>query len=412
MPPYCDKETGQCLCLPGVMGERCDSCLPSGTTGVLPYCMLCDECSAQWDVPLVILEIVVMDYANLTEELMPIPVPHTQHKKGPDLIDPIIDGLDNISLMLDDIEIGEALNDSIELYNYIGLLHNTTLVLISNAQALNESIHFENNSISLLLYDIESAAYELNDLQILLQNLTSETEAIMVANVSNLIGIINQSKQDAIGINATIENAIIPKLMESNETHGIYFAKEVVFLLLSNKTSEVLQNLEEKVFGYRDFMLEADSYICGREQDCAESIDLLCGGYGDGERCGGACGGVECASCGGEGCNDIMQLIEQTRNTSHFHFQQASVLHEVFTKRVENLTSLSNSSQIMLVNEIKGHIEETINIIDQLTTATQATTSSLEARLNDTRNNISQIEAAEAEVLALALPYTPEQVSS
>lgn len=44
----CDPQTGQCPCLPGITGMKCDRC-DRGTTGDLPNCVPCGECFDNWD---------------------------------------------------------------------------------------------------------------------------------------------------------------------------------------------------------------------------------------------------------------------------------------------------------------------------------------------------------------------------
>lgn len=44
----CDRRTGQCVCLTGISGYKCDRC-DRGTTGELPNCKPCGECFDNWD---------------------------------------------------------------------------------------------------------------------------------------------------------------------------------------------------------------------------------------------------------------------------------------------------------------------------------------------------------------------------
>lgn len=44
----CNKKDGSCICLPGVMGYRCDKCT-RGWRGEVPNCQPCGECFNNWD---------------------------------------------------------------------------------------------------------------------------------------------------------------------------------------------------------------------------------------------------------------------------------------------------------------------------------------------------------------------------
>ncbi|CAF0800708.1 unnamed protein product [Brachionus calyciflorus] len=44
----CDSTNGECKCLPGVVGKYCDTC-GHGTTGEAPFCKQCGECFDSWD---------------------------------------------------------------------------------------------------------------------------------------------------------------------------------------------------------------------------------------------------------------------------------------------------------------------------------------------------------------------------
>ena len=44
----CDRRTGQCVCLLGISGYKCDRC-DRGTTGELPNCVPCGDCFNNWD---------------------------------------------------------------------------------------------------------------------------------------------------------------------------------------------------------------------------------------------------------------------------------------------------------------------------------------------------------------------------
>lgn len=45
--PSCNRETGECLCRPGVTGIFCDECAP-GYDSAFPACKECHPCNALW----------------------------------------------------------------------------------------------------------------------------------------------------------------------------------------------------------------------------------------------------------------------------------------------------------------------------------------------------------------------------
>jgi laminin, beta 1 len=44
----CNKTNGECICLKGIVGTRCDECA-RGTRGKAPLCIKCGECFDNWD---------------------------------------------------------------------------------------------------------------------------------------------------------------------------------------------------------------------------------------------------------------------------------------------------------------------------------------------------------------------------
>ncbi len=45
----CDQATGNCVCMLGMGGAKCDQCA-RGFLGQMPFCSPCGECFDNWDL--------------------------------------------------------------------------------------------------------------------------------------------------------------------------------------------------------------------------------------------------------------------------------------------------------------------------------------------------------------------------
>ena len=411
MSPVCNKSTGVCSCREGVIGDKCNHCLATGTTGILPFCERCDECSIQWTEPIYLLGKNVSHYVAMTTSLNVTNVSYTEHPNGRVLIKPILNLLMEIETLLNGSKIEQLLRDvqdtHIDITNFIDVIRNALL----RASTIEQGLQITNRTANTQLMQLHQIISDFQTLLILLRNITRDADIIGLVDFSDYVNRINAAVNSSDESKEAVDVIVIPSLSESEDKLAIFATKEMQFLNISEDVVRLLSTLRNYTRYYQNLVIEADQKLCGKVIPAMS--DSLCGCYSNNERCKGDCGGIGCKICGGDGtCNGSVSDVMRAANLSSEALDlakdfQKALQSEIATLQEANMTSViakMNAGEAQLLSErVRKNISELVQSIHSFTVDVWSV-------FNSSLPNITIIEQLIEETESFQLSRTPEEV--
>lgn len=391
----CDKQSGVCQCREGATGEKCDQCL-SDTTGLLPYCELCDECSSVWDEPIENLETSATSYISIASSI------NTTNITSSELLQPLLDLLADIELYLNSSAISSLQNSTIDLF--FELCEQLSLLEELLDRAMFVQIQ-SNNTLAIvtgLNIDLTEIKTTLKFLESLFANISEKAAQLKPVDFAMYVTIIEMAEERSNMSDELVQTVLLSHISESEQTLQDFQSKESQFLLIAKSVFDLISMLNQAIEQYQLLVDEASRSLCGNP------LGNKCDG-------GGMCGGVECGMCGGEGgCDGSVNQIQQAGNISEEALQRANNLYQSLLNTTNHLSLARNQSELALNNSIEANL--TAQLARILAMELFSDTEELIAIVSTALDNnlgllgLDLLGMIEAETLLLNISQSPEEV--
>ena len=391
--------TGVCTCHEGATGPKCDQCLPNITTGLLPYCELCDECSTRWNSPINELESAGTESIVKAENVTTTQVVHTEIEKGRQLVSTLFDLLRQIQELIQGSMI-TMLRTSVTGLNAL-LVANVNIAknLLERIEIVLQEVDYTRMIVDTQLVRLENVESEFEHLKSLLGNISKEIGGFDFPGFQLYINIIEQAvlrSNESYGV--TIET-IIPAITQSNSNLNRFADKRNIFVLIRDEVLSLISTVEEILNEYEVVFEEANLRLCGGQLN---SNDV----------CDDECGGVICDACGGDECGGSASQVFRANNISNAALEEVKRLRNMVLQEFDYLIQANDSSLESSITHrrIQLSAERAQLSINDLMINVSNLTDIVNTLLATRLPNIQQMELLQNTTLELNISQTPEEV--
>lgn len=373
----CDRETGQCKCIQGIGGYKCDMCA-RGYLGEAPSCSPCGECFDNWDD---ILDGLRSQTESIIERAKQI---KTQGATG---------------AYTREFEEVEKKIDSIR-----NILNNTTVSArdISNIEELigklRDNLEASENSLKNTVNTLDKLNEEMNLATVEISNLKDQSEKIkaMAINLkdnatklqeANVEGALNLTRDAWSRVQSL--SSIYDETADLN-SEADRQCKRIENLIARQTANEEQLSANDKTID--DLQANLDTLT-------AEIPDLneqVCDKRGD--PCDSLCGGAGCGKCGGISC----EKGALTRAESALNYAKGTEksIKEKETQADELIRSVSHAKTE--AGEAYKKMKQTFDKVEQNYNSSSASLSKGRELINELNNVISNNTASPSEIRAIA----------
>ena len=399
MSPACNITTGICTCQEGATGVKCDQCLPAITTGLLPYCELCDECSTRWSSPINDLELAVTKSIDKANNVTIIQVNHTEIEDGRHLVSTLFDLLRDIRELIQGSML-ISISSSVTTLN-TNLIGNVDIAvnLLERIEIILEQVNYTRMIVDTQLIRLESAESEFRSLKSLLGNISSEIGGFDLPGFQLYINIIEQAiLRSNESYNVTMAT-IIPTVVQSTINLNEFEIKQNIFVLIRDEVIILFETIEGRLQEYEDLFDKANMELCG---STVSSDDV----------CSDECGSVICDICGDGQCGGSVSQISIAFNISNTTLKEVTILQNILIQELEYLIDANTSSlEGSIVHE---RIQQLIILAQQRITNILLLVNNLTNIVNTLLTiilpDIQQIGLYQNSTLVINISRTPEEV--
>ena len=387
----CDKSTGVCPCRDGFTGTKCDRCSPSGTTGVFPFCELCDECSTRWDGP---VRQVREDVSAASEQVRLLQNRTEVEDSG--LLRPLQQLLMEIQAEINSRNIIPLTGDIISNYSRLCNLIEVFGGLLRRLEVAQRQVANSRNLTTLLTTQLDTLITRLDFLTELLRNLSRDAMLLGPIDTTPYVTMLEEAEKRSNQSYELVRNNVTRLASETEGNLAQLAVKLPVFLNLRSMTLTVLETLRNEIRDFWRFINRTNTMLCGSSEDTC-----------------GECGGVRCDTCGGLSCNGSVSQVQRARLLT----QQAQNITDQLYQQLLNATSvLSRARNVSEVANSTSSLAEQEAIM--AATSSRELLQSIQELLGEIRNqlagplpSVTLIEMLQNEALSLQLRRTPEEVS-
>lgn len=388
--------SGECVCVEGVAGRRCDSC-GRGYVGTFPDCEACHQCFHKWDVNVGELTNHTQRLVNIVEDMKETGVA-TPYK---DIISSLEDETRQLREILEDDKVQQTLTNTQRMLQQAN----------ETASVLRKSMDRSETDLKKVSADHQKAVENLDNLTKEAQNLQeiSSDKQRRVLNIKNsdargAADSIREYYRESGGAELRVDRAVSDSRSTVNESAWL------------RKAAEAKLDATEREFNLKHQLHIQRLDKIGSELNSSDLPRLsrqVCGGVSGLDGCGD-CGGLGCVSedgvtqCGGEGCETIVtQSQEALKKAKNLDQEVLHTLREVdkLNKMVSDArgradeAKLSAQGVLLRANQSKARVEQNN---DELRDLLQQIRDFL---TNET--DPKRIEEVADEVMRLSLPVSP-----
>lgn len=354
----CDMKSGKCHCLPGIGGDKCDTCA-RGYLGTAPKCYPCGECFDNWDRILDEIKNNTLALIKRAGEIKKVGARGAYTKEFDDMQNQL-DQIEQLLSSSEEVNINQINEDLKKLALEINGTEQEDLKDLDATLANTKENVFTNEiKINNLRTGIDSLNEKIKELE-------NNGTQLQEDNVQGALTLIQNAKRKAD------EAAHKAEYTEKTIGETERVCKAVENLLNSNKES-----YEQSIKSNTAKLEKIANDTSKLSRLLPELNDLVCDGHGD--PCDSICGGAGCSSCGTSiSCeNGAKQLAETAlslansteialrnkegmandfiRNVSQIDTNESKKIALATYKEAENLFNNYNST-IFDVDDLKKNI--------------------------------------------------------
>ena len=390
----CDKQTGVCQCHEGVTGEKCDQCLPS-TTGLLPFCELCDECSSSWEERVKTLEASAAKYIMIAGSI------NVTNMTSAARLQPLFALLEEIEMYLNSSEIDSLLNSTLDLFHDLCMKISLLESLLSRAMLVKVELNDTFTNATILNSELTQIISQLQYLVSLSANISAEAAQLKTVVFASFVDTIREAEERSNASLKLVMTEFASNITEANQILQEFLSKESEFLLIVDEVVLLLSELEKAIERYGMLVDSASRTLCGNPQ---------------GQKCDGdgMCGGVGCEFCGGGECGGSVDQVRNARSISDQALQKVKKLLESLTNTTFELGRARNESKLALNNSFEA--KDKAGVAQLMASGLSSDTEQLLVVVVDALSNnlslfsLEMLGMIENETLLLRISKTPEEV--
>lgn len=390
----CDRRTGQCVCLTGISGYKCDRC-DRGTTGELPNCKPCGECFDNWDR-------VIRDLRDQTQYLVneALKIKATGVEKA--FEKEFAEMENNIQEIRDIIRNANvSSNDIRDIEMNLKQLRESLNISYTDLERTKEEIDVRSNSIRQGNNDIRALQMGVDKLKQKIENLKRNATNVQAQDVEGAFNLTKKAQEVSMAAQRKVDATDI--ILEQSETTR----KEVNAMVESQH-----QEFDRKVAENSKNLKEVTDQINGLGDKITDINEMVCDKRG--EPCHSVCGGGGCGVCGGEqSCGD--GAVKKAENALDLARQAEELLKIKERNATELLQKLQNSQRgaEMGKDEAQMAYNEALkakNQTEYARTALQDLFVRISGFLSADGATPNDIKSIAEEVLAMSISLTPDQI--
>lgn len=275
----CNRETGQCSCIVGISGYKCDKC-DRGFEGQAPHCSACGECFDNWDLILNGLQAQTARVISQAKEIKTLGATGAYTKE----FDAMEQKLATIRSLLDNTTV--TAQDIREMDDIVQKLRehlDESEERLLKSEATLDAVY---SGITLANVALDELRNRSEIIKSFAQDLKGNATQLQEANIEGALNLTREAYNKARileELDAETERVFANAEKQCNRTKALVLQKESEFEQLQKKNEEDLSTYHSELQALISKIPDLNEQMCDKRGD---PCDSLCGGAGC-DRCGG-----------------------------------------------------------------------------------------------------------------------------